>query len=493
MNLAKLWNQSTAILPEITLVLGILVILLLDLLVRRRSHGLFAGLALLFYVLALVAFAWSAPMSGYFFGAQIHADGIALFVRVLLLLIGIITVLLSYQNPEIERFLPAEYQLLVMGSVLGGMFMSLSASLLMVYLSIEFVSLLSYVLTAVKLRNGKAYEGAIKYLLFGGVSSGILLFGLSYIYGLGGSLQLQAIGQTINSMSDPASLALLLIGFVLVLAGLAYKIAVVPFHSWCPDVYEGAATPVTTFFSVGPKLAGFALVIRFFAEMVLQKQLVGFDPHLLYLILGIASALTMTLGNFAALRQNNIKRLLAYSSIAHAGYTLAGFSAYSSIANQAVLFYLFAYLIMNVGAFLVLMVVGTQREAQGGMGIQSFYGLAYRGTSGALWASAMTIFLFSLTGIPPFVGFIGKYYIFTSLIQGQVYWLAVIGVLNTVVSLYYYARIMKAMFFRAPEHAQEEGVELGGLFSPLSYKFLGVVLTLATLVFGVMPTLISLP
>jgi NADH-quinone oxidoreductase subunit N len=379
-----------------------------------------------------------------------------------------------------------------MGSILGGMFLSMASNMIMIYLGIEFVSLLSYLLTAVKIKNAKAYEGSIKYLLFGGVSSGVLLFGLSYIYGITGSLELAVIAKSLRHLQG-VEMYLVWSGFAFVLGGLSYKIAVVPFHSWCPDVYEGAATPVTTFFSVAPKVAGFAVILRFFNDLFALNQVLSHEN--LFLVMGIISAFTMTIGNMAALRQKNIKRLLAYSSIAHAGYVMAGFSAFSQTANQAVLFYLMAYLIMNSGAFLVAIAVGTRKEManQEGMDFGAFAGLAYRGKSGAFWAIMMTIFLFSLTGIPPFVGFIGKYFIFAALLKKELYWLAIIGVLNTVISLYYYAQILKAMFFEKMDmEFDPEKMDDGILRRPI-YSLLGIALGILTFIFGIFPSIINIP
>lgn len=484
----NLLQQSAFILPEIILTAGLLLILIIDVILKNQKRDNVLGIlaALTYIVSFFFLVSGDVGMDQYIFAGQIHVDGMAVFARGLMLVVGLIAVIVALHNPELKGFLPGEFQLLLMGSIIGGMFMTMASNMVMVYLGIEFVSILSYLLTAAKVRDAKAFEGAIKYVLFGAVSSGVLLFGLSYLFGMAGSLDLAAVGKSLRSMENLNEVALIWTSFAFVIGGLAYKISVAPFHSWCPDVYEGAATPVTTFFSVGPKVAGFAILIRIFEEMFsVRVSNEYFTQENLYLMMGILSAVTMTIGNFAALRQSNVKRLLAYSSIAHAGYLLSGFSAYSILANKAVLFYLLAYVLMNSGAFLVAMVVGTRDGQNDAMEVDSFSGLVYKGRMGAFWASAMTVFLFSLTGLPPFVGFIGKYYIFNALIDKQIYWLAIIGALNTVVSLYYYARILKSMFFAKEESIDD--IEGKKMFSPGYYVALGIVLLVLTITFGIYP------
>jgi NADH-quinone oxidoreductase subunit N len=326
-------------------------------------------------------------------------------------------------------------------------FMASAANLLMAYLALEFVSLTSYVLTGYLRHNRRSGEAALKYLIYGGVASGTMIYGMSWIFGLTGSMDYAEINAVLMQ-GDPNRLALL-IALVLVFAGFGYKIAAVPFHMWAPDVYHGAPIPITAFLAVGSKAAGFALLMRFFYPALSRAgdggtwhTLAGVDwPQLMLVI----SMITMTLGNLAALNQQNVKRLLAYSSIAHAGYTLMGFVVLSDEGLRAMLFYLVVYYLMNLGAFLVVMVVANNTGRED---LEGFRGLAWRG--GALPAIAMAIFLFSLTGLPPLAGFIGKFYLFYAVVKEQFYYLAVVGILNSVVSLYYYARIVKTMFLDLP-------------------------------------------
>jgi len=354
---------------------------------------------------------------------------------------------MSLGSNEVKGPNQGEYYAILLASTLGMFFMASAANLLMAYLSLEFVSLTSYVLTGYLRHNRRSGEAALKYLIYGGVASGTMIYGMSWIFGLTGTMDYAQINAALLH-GNPDHLTLF-VALVLVLAGFGYKIAAVPFHMWAPDVYHGAPIPITAFLAVGSKAAGFALLMRFFypalstaGEAGVWQFLPGVDwPQLMLVI----SMITMTLGNLAALNQQNIKRLLAYSSIAHAGYVLMGFVVLSNEGLQAMLFYLVVYYLMTLGAFLVVMVVvnNTGRED-----LEGFRGLAWRG--GVVPAVAMALFLFSLTGLPPLAGFIGKFYLFAAVVKAQFYYLAVVGILNSVISLYYYVRVIKTMFLDAP-------------------------------------------
>jgi NADH-quinone oxidoreductase subunit N len=316
----------------------------------------------------------------------------------------------------------------------------------MAYLALEFVSLVSYALTGFLPHNRRSGEAALKYLIYGGVASGAMIYGMSWLFGLTGSMDYAGIAAGVARLG-PESHGTLFLGFVLVLAGFGYKIAAVPFHMWAPDVYTGAPIPITAFLAVGSKAAGFAMLLRFFdfgvtpdgpAEAFINIPIVP--------LAWMMCAVTMTLGNLAALSQTNMKRLLAYSSIAHAGYVLLGFTAFAHAGMQAVLFYLVVYYLMNLGAFWVVMLIA---NATGREDMDAYRGLAWRG--GALPAVALAVFLFSLAGLPPLAGFVGKFYVFAAGIEGGLYTLVVIAVLNSVVSLYYYVRVVKRMFLDQPE------------------------------------------
>jgi NADH-quinone oxidoreductase subunit N len=342
-------------------------------------------------------------------------------------------------------------------------------------ISLEMVSVTSYILAGFLKGNRRSSEAALKYVIYGAASSGVMVYGMSILYGLTGSTNIFRVADGL-AIADPYPLATFAaIGFVL--AGIGYKISAVPFHFWTPDVYEGAPTPVTAYLSVAPKAAGFAMMVRFFYSGLSQATgtggwlpVAGLDWPSLLAALAVA---TMTFGNLAAIPQTNLKRLLAYSTIAHAGYMLMGFVVLSNQGVLAVLFYLGVYLVMNLGAFFVVITVAKQAR---GEDIAHYRGLAWRSP---FLAVAMAIFLFSLIGLPPSAGFIGKLYLFAAVIRERFYWLAVVGVLNSVVSLYYYARILRTMFLDVPEGA------VGRLTVPASAGALVALLAIPTLGLGI--------
>jgi NADH-quinone oxidoreductase subunit N len=320
----------------------------------------------------------------------------------------------------------------------------------MLYLAIELVSLPSYILTGFRRGDQRASEAALKYVIYGAAASGLMLYGFSLLYGLTGTLCLTEIGPKLVAAADgtfPAQLAIAMAA-LLSLVGFAFKVAAVPFHAWCPDVYEGAPTPFVAFLSVAPKIAGLAALMRFLCVgFGLHDNI--FSPGIFpwQVIIGIISIATMTLGNLAALAQDNIKRMLAYSSIAHAGYLLMGLSVGTEDAMRAIMLYLPIYLLMNMGIFLAVIAIRAHTNSEQ---ISAFRGL---GSTNPLLAVSVCIFLFSLVGIPPFAGFIAKFYVFLAAIKTELnffYVLAAIAVINSVISLFYYARIARAMFFEQP-------------------------------------------
>ncbi len=442
-NLASL----TYILPELLLVLTILVVFLADLVVREKERLGEIALAGTALSLLSVAVAAKSPEC-WLFSKMMVQDPFAVFFKVLFALSAMAAVWMSLGSKEIKGANQGEYYGLLISSTLGMYFMASAANLLMAYLALEFVSLTSYALTGYLRHNRRSGEAALKYLIYGGVASGTMIYGMSWIFGLAGSMDFAQINAAL-AHGDANKLALF-VAMVLTLAGFGYKIAAVPFHMWVPDVYTGAPIPITAFLSVGSKAAGFALLMRFFYPAMSHlgadgnwQFIPGVDWPQLVLVL---SMVTMTLGNLTALSQRNLKRLLAYSSIAHAGYMLMGFVVLSNEGLRAMLFYMVVYYLMNIGAFLVVMIVA---NSTGREDIDGFRGLAWRG--GAAPAIAMAIFLFSLTGLPPLAGFVGKFYLFAAVVRQQFYGLALVGVLNSVVSLYYYARIVRTMFLDFPD------------------------------------------
>ena len=444
-------------LPELALSGAILVVIVFDLVFTGRAErrasawpgklaflGAGAAVALTLGLPSLgVPGLLDRPGPGWLFNRMIVLDGFSVFFKVLLGLALLAVTWMSLGSREVRGANEGEYYGLVLASTVGMLYMASAANLLMAYLSLEFVSLTSYVLTGFLRHDRRSGEAALKYLIYGGVASGAMIFGMSWVFGLTGAMDYTGIARGVASL-DANSRGALFLALVLVLAGFGYKIASVPFHMWAPDVYTGAPIPVTAFLAVGSKAAGFAMLLRFFHFAVGSPGAVLAGVPLPQFVSVICVA-TMTLGNFAALGQQNMKRLLAYSSIAHAGYALLGFVVFAERGVEALLFYLAVYYTMNLGAFWVVMLIAnlTGRED-----LDGYRGLAWRG--GALPALGLSVFLFSLAGLPPLAGFLGKFYVFAAGVEGKLYALVVIGLLNSVVSLYYYARVVKTMFLDQP-------------------------------------------
>jgi len=472
--------------PEGILVLAILVIFVADLFVEEKER--LGNIALIGVTLALVftsglsifGFRLIAGLpgagEGWLFHRMVAIDNFAIFFKVVLSLSAVGAIWMSLSSREIRDSDQGEYYAILLASTLGMFFMASATNLLIAYVALEFVSLTSYILTGYLRHNRRSGEAALKYLIYGGVASGTMIYGMSWIFGLAGSLDYAEINAALFQ-GNPDQLTVF-IALVLILAGFGYKISAVPFHMWAPDVYHGAPIPVTAFLAVGSKAAGFALLMRFFYPALSQlgdngvwQFLPGVEWPQFMLVIAM---ITMTLGNLAALNQSNVKRLLAYSSIAHAGYILMGFVVLSNDGLRAMLFYLIVYYLMTLGAFVVVLVVANNTGQED---LDGFRGLAWRG--GALPAIAMGVFLFSLTGLPPLGGFIGKFYLFAAVIKHEFYYLAVVGILNSVVSLYYYARIVKTMFLDNPVGTEGE-VRLD-----LHNGSILTVLSLATIILGV--------
>jgi NADH-quinone oxidoreductase subunit N len=462
--------------PEAIVCATFLAAILFDVVTRGRRQAGTAGVAVVGLALAAAA---SVPLLDaaptLLFSGMIALDPFGAFFKIFIAAVSIVIVLISLgTRPLTERF-QGEFIAAMLATVLGAMLFASSVNMVMIYLTLEMLSLPSYILAGFLKGDTRSGEAGIKYAVFGAAASGAMIFGLSFLYGIAGSLDLFAVRDAIAARGVP-SLALL-IPTIFVFAGFAYKISAVPFHMWTPDVYEGASTPITAFFSVAPKAAGFAATLRFFLSAMTRETpdgLVALEAVDWPFLLGIASVLTMTLGNLASLRQTNVKRLLAYSSIAHAGYMLMGMVLLTDEGTKAVLFYLIVYALMNLGAFLVVIALSSERPREE---IDEFRGLGWRMPALGI---AMAVFLFSLTGIPPFAGFVGKVYLFKAVIAREYYWLAVIGVLNSVVSLYYYARIVKVMYLDEPAAGDAAPVRVSRLHGALL-----AILAVPTLLFGV--------
>lgn len=382
------------------------------------------------------------------FYGMIAIDPFSLFFRIIAYLSVLYVLLMSFSSREIQKADGKwEFVAILSGFGIGVSMMASSMNLLMIYLSMELLSVMSYMLVSYTKGTRRSKEAGLKYIIYGSIASGFMLYGMSLLYGIARSLDLKDILTTFMSFRYPH--VTLYVATLFVLLGFGFKIAMTPVHMWAPDVYEGAPTPVTALLAVASKAAGFAVLLRFFyTAYVNSTSMIGSfsnaaSIHWL-LIIAIISAFTMTIGNIVAIPQQNLKRLFAYSSIAHAGYMLIGLSIISKDAVGAVLLYLAVYFFMNLGVFVIIMVTDNSIHSEN---IDDYSGLAQ--ASPAL-SAAMAIFLFSLTGIPPFAGFVGKVVIFIAAIDKGLYWLVIVAVLNTVVSLYYYARIVKKMYLETP-------------------------------------------
>ncbi|MGE5753304.1 MAG: NADH-quinone oxidoreductase subunit N [Deltaproteobacteria bacterium] len=462
-------------LPELAVTATILLLVAVHVIGKNRQSSASALLSLagVGAALLLTALQPSMPAASLFEG-MVALDGFAVFFKALTALATIVVIFMSMDSAELSGKSQAEYYVFLLSVLLGMFLLSAATDLVMLYLSLELVSIPSYLLAGYLKGRESSNEASMKYVVYGATASGVMIYGFSLLYGLTGTTQIGEIGRALAAGKTALPLYL---SAVMVTVGFGYKIAAVPFHMWSPDVYEGAPIPVTAFLSVGPKAAGFAVLVRFFYTVFASPDGAG-GPWTLSssvdwtLLFAVLSAATMTVGNLVAVSQKNVKRLLAYSSIAHAGYMLMGFVLLTPAGIQAILFYLVVYLFMNLGAFYVVILVanGTRSE-----NISDYAGLGSRAPFAAV---SLAIFLFALTGIPPFSGFIGKVYLFAEVINRGVYWLAVVAALNSVVSLYYYARIVKVMFLEDP-------VEKAELAVPVFPRALLCLLAVPTLLLGI--------
>jgi len=463
--------------PELAMVGTRIVVIFADLTRIRRSAAFFAvaGLAVASW---LVCRQLKEPAHQVFQRAY-SVDAYADYFKLLFLTAGLIVSLFSV--PAIKDWTSGkgEFFALLVSCTFGMMLMAGANDLLMMYLSLEFVSITSYILAGFLRKNRKSAEASLKYIIYGAAASGFMIYGMTFLYGLTGTLNVHDIGVQLQQVSPQPTLTL--ITSVLIMAGFGYKIAAVPFHMWCPDVYEGAPTPVTAFFSVGPKAAGFAMLARFLHEVYRSEPAgAAFEWRL---VIALLAVLTMAVGNFGALQQQNLKRLLAYSSIAHAGYLLVAFVAFTKEARSALLFYLVVYVIMNLGAFLGVLVLEQK------YGIETVDGCRGMGWRSPQLGAVMTIFLFALTGLPPTAGFAGKFLVFSRVVEygvdpaqphGLGTALVVIALLFSVISLFYYMRIAAAMYLAKPADEGAEEVSPGLVYGTLLW-----LLALGTVFFGV--------
>ena len=443
MTLTDLLQNLNVVLPLVVLIAWACILLLVDLFIPKGHKGWTALLAALGLLLSIGLTIIKYSRSGTGFNDMVIYDGYSFFLNILFLSSGLAGIALAYdyiKRMGIER---GEYYTLLLFSTSGMMLMSQANDLIVVFLALELLSIPLYVLAGFARPKPESEEASLKYFLMGAFAGSFIVFGIALVFGATGSTNLSVIFSTINSQI--ANLPLLTIGAALILVGLGFKIAAVPFHMWTPDVYQGAPSAVTAFMSVGAKAGGFAALLRIF--------LTAF-PSLsadLTMILWVISALTMFLGNVVAIAQSNIKRLLAYSSIAHAGYILMALVPYgnSSIRKDtisAALFYLVAYALTSFGAWAV--VIALEKAEGQGLALDDYAGLARKYP---LLAATMAVFMLSFTGIPPTLGFMGKFYLFRTVIEGGYMGLALIGVFTSLISAYYYLRVIVIMYMREGE------------------------------------------
>jgi len=456
--------------PELILSLTAMGLLILNVLANQGAKRAIPYLSLAGIAVAFVFCLRLWGGSEYAFHGMVVVDNYSLFFKIIFLLTAALTVLMSIRYLQEEGFEQGEYYILVLFAAVGMMFMASAADLIIVFLGLETFSLSIYVLAGFFRTQPRSNESSLKYFLLGAFSAGFLLYGIALVYGATGTTELKGIyefARKINLLTDP----LLLIGMGLLIVGFGFKVALVPFHMWTPDVYEGAPTSVTAFMSVGPKAAGFAAFLRVFLYSLssLQTDYVW--------VLWVLAVLTMTLGNVVAIAQRNIKRMLAYSSIAHAGYILVAMVAASELGTASVLYYLLAYAFMNLGAFGVVILYG--RKGEENLNISDYSGMA---SKHPLLAAAMAIFMFSLAGIPPTAGFVGKFYIFSAAVKAGYIGLAIIGVLNSALSVYFYLRVTVMMYMRNPEK------EFAGLILSPAMAIALIIAVFGTLQMGITPS-----
>jgi len=453
------------IIPEIILLGFALAILVSSLFIRNRNlPGLFALAAVVAASLYLPQTQKTNPA---LFFNMLTGDSFSVFFKEICLFITGIVILISMGYKALNEDSMGEYYFLILNAAIAMLLAVSSDNLLMIYLSLEMLSLVSYILAAFLKHDPMSSEGALKYFLFGALSTGIMLYGISLVYGLFGTLDLSSISKAMAQGQVNALAAFILL--ILILAGLSFKCSLFPFHMWAPDAYQGAPTAVTAFISAGPKAVGFAVILRIFTK--------NFFP--LYMdwsgLIALISIFTMTVGNVIAISQDNIKRMLAYSSIAQAGYMAIGFVAGSPLGMEGVLYYILAYALMNLGAFGCIILVSNSIKSDA---IEDYAGLSKKDPASAFM---LAVFLLSLAGIPPLAGFLGKFLVFAAAIQSKFILLAVAGVINSVIAAFYYMRVIKYMYLDEPK-----GIAAGPKSVPIQIA-LAIVIT-GVLIAGIYPS-----
>ncbi len=430
------------IMPEMILSVVAMVLLMLNVFVPGEQKGYLGYLSLAGIVATgyFVAIGWNQPVEVQMgFAGAVQQDNFSLFFKGIVLVSAALTVLITDQYLQREECNQGEIYPLMLFATVGMMLMAAGTDLMTIFLGLEVLSVSLYVLAGFNRGSLRSNEAGLKYFLLGAFSTGFLLYGMALTYGATGTTKVANIASYVVDNGVAGANVYFLAGMLLMGVGFSFKIAAAPFHMWTPDVYEGSPTPMTAFMSAGPKAAGFAAFLRVFVSVFPTLKADWTD------LIWILAVLTMTIGNIIALSQDNIKRMLAYSSIAHAGYALVGFTAGNGVGLAGIMFYLLSYAFMNIGAFAIIILTGKKGEAN--LNVSDYAGFGFKHPVLGL---AMSLFLFSLAGMPPTAGFIGKFYLFSGAIKAGYTWLAIIGVLNSAASVYYYLRVMVFMYMKNP-------------------------------------------
>jgi NADH-quinone oxidoreductase subunit N len=459
--------------PELGLFGIALAVILLDLFIEQKKA--LAGISVIGLIipLAFTIALWGEQQAS--FSGMLVVDNFSLFFKFLILGIAALVILSSVDYVSKFARFQGEYYALILLSAGGMMLMASTGELISIYIALELASISLYVLASF-LKDPKSSEAGLKYMILGAISSAILLLGMAFVFGLTGTTHLDQIAANVGGLISGGQLTdspALLLGIVLLVAGFGFKIASVPFQMWVPDVYEGAPTPITAYLSVASKAAGFAVILRVFYTAFGAETISG-DWAMIFAVL---AAISMTLGNVVAIAQTNIKRMLAYSSIAHAGYIMIGLAAIGTLGKSGVLFFLAGYALANLGAFIAIIAISNKIDSDE---ITDYSGMARRSP---VIAFILAFCLISLIGIPPTVGFMAKFYIFNAAIQENLLWLVIIAVLNSVVSAYYYLRVVKLMYVGEP--ASEEAIP-----SSIPLRISLAITSLGVLVLGIYPWLV---
>jgi NADH-quinone oxidoreductase subunit N len=453
------------VLPEIVLSIFGMVIMLLDPLVdEAKSQKILGGIGLAGTLAGLFATWIMSQSPGFAFWNTVRVDGFSVFFHVLVIAIAVVLILTSYEYMAVQRIRAGEYYGLILFGLVGMCLMSSAVELVLIFIALEISSISTYILAGFRRRSATSSESSLKYFLLGSFATAFFLYGVALMFGATGSTNIDEISAALNSGVVPV---LAYVAVALMFVGLGFKVAAAPFHVWTPDVYEGAPAPVVGFMSTAPKAAAFAVLLRILFEANAPGR---------FWLIWISAALSMTLGNIAALVQSNVKRLLAYSSIAHAGYMLVAFAAAPEMGTSAVMFYAASYAAMNVGAFAVVSHFANAGERY--VTLEDYAGLGRRSP---ILAGTLAIFLISLIGIPMTGGFFAKFYVFSAALQANLVGLTIIGVINSAIAAYYYLRIIVMMYMR------EAREEVPVLPIPASLGVALVITLAATIYLGVLP------